>query len=81
MQTTVAHIVSERLKNSGIYINFPPKYQGDLMMEHAWAVFDPTGPQLRKNFPELWENVCKEIDYAISEGAAVFNDGIITINS
>lgn len=80
MQTTIAHIIIERLRLAGVHINFPDHIKGDMMKEHAWAMFSQEGPKLMVNHKELFENVCKEIDHAIAEGVAIFgDDGLITI--
>jgi hypothetical protein len=81
MKTTIAHIIIERLKQTKTIIDFPAEFQGDLEKEHNWALFSPTGPKLMKNYPEMWGNICTEIDFAINEGVAHFGDnGIITIS-
>ena len=73
-RTTIAHIIIDRLNLAGTKISFPENLNGDLIKEHNWAVLDPEGPKLMLNQKELFMNVCKEIDYAVSEGVAYFDD-------
>ena len=81
METTIAHIVIERLNHSlKKKIIFPDIVKGNLMKEHAWAMFSQTGPKLIVNHKDLFENVCKEVDHAIAEGVVVWDGtGKITI--
>jgi hypothetical protein len=80
MQTTVAHIVLERLNAAGENIIIPKDFEGNLTAEHHWLMFAETGPKLMLNHKELFHNVCQEVDYAINEGVASFSDeGIITV--
>tara|TARA_R110001592_G_scaffold71619_7_gene218835 strand:- start:3422 stop:3706 length:285 start_codon:yes stop_codon:yes gene_type:complete len=73
-KTTVAHIVIERLIEAGSEINFPPGIAGDLKKEHDWAVFNENGPKIISNHKKLFENVCTEVDYAVNEGVAFFDE-------
>lgn len=80
-RTTIAHILIERLRLSGTNLYFPDKLDGDLIAEHDWAILDPEGPQIMKNYRELFTNICQEIDYAVQEGVVYFDeqDGSIYI--
>ena len=82
METTVAHIVLERLKEAGQEIpEYPEHVKGDLVLEHNWVMSHPElNPLL--NHKEVFNNVCKEVDYAVNEGVAIFNGetGVITIS-
>lgn len=73
-KTTVAHIVIERLRASGVKIDFPNDISGNLKKEHDWAVFNENGPKIISNHKKLFENVCTEVDYAVQEGVAFFDD-------
>lgn len=80
METTVAHIVLERLKDKGVEVNYPEDVKGDLIKEHNWLMFSSDGPKLMTSHKKLFENVCQEVDHAINEGVAHFSDdGIITM--
>jgi len=78
-RTTIAHIIIERLKETGTIIEFPKELNGDLIEEHNWAVINPQGPKLMSSHRELFMNVCQEIDYAVGAGVAYFDgeDGSI----
>lgn len=79
-QTTVAHIIVERLKANNIIIDIPESLEDDLIKEHNWLLFSEDGPKLIKNYNQLFINVCQEVDYAIEAGVAHFSDeGIISI--
>ena len=81
METTVVHIVIERLKDNGVEVpDYPEDIRGDLVKEHNWGLSSPD-LNLLKNHKEIFENVCKEVDYAVNEGVAIFNGetGVITI--
>lgn len=79
-ETTVIHLMVEKLKDQGINILFDKKFQGNLIQEHNWGMADPNGPKLIHTYPELFQKVCKEIDEGIANGSVVFDDetGIIT---
>lgn len=78
MQTTVVHIVIERLKLKGVLYTFPKEIQGDLVKEHDYALREFN---LMEEHGALFDNVCKEIDYAIADGVVVFDgeSGVVTI--
>ena len=73
-KTTVAHIVIERLRTSGVEIEFPLDISGNLKKEHDWAIFNEKGPKIMSNHKKLFENACTEVDYAVQEGVAFFDD-------
>lgn len=76
-QTTVPHIVASRIN---LEVSFPEDIEGDLVKEHNFLIFDERGPKLMVNYKQLFEDVCKEVDYAVSEGVAHFgDDGIISM--
>jgi hypothetical protein len=80
METTVAHIVLERLNAGNENIVIPKEFEGNLIAEHHWLMFSESGPKLMLNHKDLFQNVCQEVDYAINEGVASFSDeGVITI--
>lgn len=75
VQTTVVHILIERLEEENkIKIDFPKEIKGNLVEEHNWCLFNPDGPKLMTSFPKEFDVVCKELDYAIKEGVAYFDD-------
>ena len=78
MQTTVIHIVLERLIGNRLDYVFPKEIQGDLQKEHDYALREFN---LMEEHGALFDNVCKEVDHAIDEGVVIFDGetGIITI--
>jgi len=73
-RTTIAHILIERLRETGTNIEFPENLEGDLIKEHNWAIFSEDGPKIMKNHRDLFYHICNEVDYAVSEGVAYFDD-------
>lgn len=77
-QTTVPHIVAARID---LEVNYPDDVKGDLIKEHNFLLFSNDGPKIMLNHKKVFEDVCKEVDYAINEGVAHFSDeGIITVS-
>ena len=82
MQTTVPHIVVERLPEDKRNFDYPDDVKGDLIKEHNWLL-SKEGLNIIASYSDLFTNVCEEVDAAVNEGVAVFDGetGIITINS
>jgi len=82
METTVIHIVLERLKDQKVELpDYPEDVAGDLIKEHNWVISNPD-INLLKNHRDLFDNVCLEVDHAVKEGVVIFNGetGVITID-
>jgi hypothetical protein len=74
-QTTLAHIMLERLADKIPETTYPDNIKGNLVEEHNWTI-----SFLIRTQRELFEQVCKEIDEMIADGRAHFgDDGVITL--
>jgi len=79
-RTTVAHMIIEKLRQSGIDLVFPSHVSGDLNKEHDWAM-STTGFDLINNFKDMFDSVCDEVDAQVESGEVIFtDDGIIVSN-
>jgi len=79
-KTTVAHMIIERLKHSGIELVFPEHVSGDLDKEHDWAM-STSGFDLINNFRDIFDDVCNDVDDKVEKGIVIFTDSgiIVTI--
>ena len=79
-QTTIAHIILEKLKGTKNEFKFPLDIKDNLQAEHDWALSHPEGPQIMHNHKDLFYETCDEIDKGIADGILTFSveDGIIT---
>ena len=76
-QTTVAHIIIERLTEQGLKLEFPEKYRGDLLTEHDFAM-RTDGFDLINQYPDLFHEACDLVDQMIESGECHFTDeGIV----
>ena len=76
-QTTVAHMIIEKLAEQGINLEFPPQYGGNLLIEHDFAM-RTDGFDLINRFPDLFHETCDLIDQMIELGECHFTDeGIV----
>ena len=66
-ETTVAHIIIERLKNRGVNLEFPDNIKGSIIEEHDWAM-SSAGFDLINNFRDLFDEVCNEVDDLVESG-------------
>jgi hypothetical protein len=73
-QTTIAHVLFERLREEGTHIDFPESLNGDLILEHNWAIFNEDGPKIMSTYEELFNQICLEIDYCVENGYVYFDD-------
>ena len=72
-KTTVAHMIIEKLSQSGIDLVFPSHIAGDLSKEHDWAM-STAGFDLINNFKDVFDDVCNEVDAQVESGSVVFTD-------
>ena len=72
-KTTVAHMMIEKLNQSGINLVFPDHVAGDLNKEHDWAM-STTGFDLINNFRDVFDDVCNEVDAQVESGLIIFTD-------
>ncbi len=76
-QTTVAHLIIKRLSIIGIKLVFPDEYKGDLLTEHDFAM-RTDGFDLINQYPDLFHEVCDEVDRMIEDGSCHFtDDGVV----
>jgi len=72
-KTTLAHLMIDRMATDASQFDWPIEYKGDLLKEHGWAM-DTSGGNFMERWPDLFEQICYEIDEWIAGGIVVFHD-------